>query len=43
MINQQDVFSYSFIEDFYIVTIIPLTLNILNLLGSIYIFYRKLV
>ncbi|CAB4446242.1 unnamed protein product [Rhizophagus irregularis] len=26
--------------DFYIVTIIPLTLNILNLLGSSYIFYR---
>ncbi|PKY49963.1 hypothetical protein RhiirA4_466172 [Rhizophagus irregularis] len=27
-------------SDFYIVTIIPLTLNALNLLGSLYIFYR---
>lgn len=28
-------------SDFYVVTIIPLTLNALNLLGSLYIFYRK--
>ncbi|CAG8621039.1 12931_t:CDS:2 [Rhizophagus irregularis] len=27
-------------SDFYVVTIIPLTLNALNLLGSLYIFYR---
>ena len=26
---------------FYIVTVIPLTTNTLNLLGSLYIFYRK--
>ncbi|GBC06773.1 hypothetical protein RclHR1_07030003 [Rhizophagus clarus] len=40
MYGPPDEFSHSAIADFYIVTIIPLTLNILNLLGSAYIFYR---
>ncbi|GBC42987.2 hypothetical protein GLOIN_2v1507690 [Rhizophagus irregularis DAOM 181602=DAOM 197198] len=33
-------FYYFNFSDFYVVTIIPLTLNALNLLGSLYIFYR---
>ena len=39
--SSPDDISHDPITDFYIVTIIPLILNALNLMGSLYIFYRK--